>query len=193
MSARVPVYLRARAVGGAVGLLISAGYPARVCARVCVWIWSPDVGAGFTRFPPLGVGVPVAGRPASGRSKCLHTLPPRPAPNWPGLLRARPRWGGPGVCVLGGVRGGRPGPRAGRGLGGPAQLTSGDSLNSASSALGSAFREEPERGPRQRHRPARRQPAQPRRPREPGMGLRARDAWKPRSARSGPAAWSPVT
>lgn len=51
--------------------------------------------------------------------------------------------------------GGGPGPRAGRGLGGPARLTSGDSLNRAGSSLRSAFLEESERGRRQRHRPAR--------------------------------------
>lgn len=65
-------------------------------------------------------------------------------------------WGGvaPERNKSQGARGG-PGPRARRGLGGPARLTSGDSLNRAGSALHSAFPEEPERGRRQRHRPVR--------------------------------------
>lgn len=94
------------------------------------------------------------GRLAPWRSKCLAR------PSRPGLLREGPALGGPGVVrpwerqESGGVGGG-PGPRAGRGLGGPARLTSGDSLNRAGSARDSAFLEEPERGPRQRHRPFR--------------------------------------
>lgn len=146
--------------------------PVCVLACVCVSVAGPCISVECLRLRPgLDVGATRTGVPSPGsgggvqpprRSKCLAI------PSPPGLLRKRPARGGPGVArpwegQESGGAGGGPGPRAGRGLGVPARLTSGDSLNRAGSARGSAFLEETERGPRQRHRPVRAPARGPRR------------------------------
>lgn len=164
---RAPVGVSMRGLGdfslptpGGCGGVSRLGYVC-TCVRACVLSARWDcISAGRLRLRPglcLGLEsgcwrrlhrVPTPGcqdasgggvQPPEGVNASTRSLP-LPAPSWPGLPRAWPAWEGPGVCVLGGMRWGRPGPRAGRELGGPARLTSGDSLNRAGSALGSAFR-----------------------------------------------------
>ena len=141
---RVPVFVRA--------CMCQCGGTCYQC-RMLASVPGSLSGSGCWRsLEPLGVGRPWwPGYPASRRSKCLDTFP-SPSQAGPGSLGSCLRGEGPGWCVPGrdrewGPRG-WPGPRAGRGLGGPARLTSGDSLNRAGSALGPAFLEEPERGRR---------------------------------------------